>query len=145
MVAANGDDDGGGVVGIDVYIDDDDDDGMGPDDVHDTVDGDDDDDDKDLDHIVLGGRSLPNDGKCLDTVELYNIIRTPDRPDSQQLDAVQVGQKDVFFLLVKNTNYLERLAQGKVSQFPDDRGVWGSTGSSTITFLVREGQQFKVV
>ena len=58
---------------------------------------------------------------------------------SISLEKVPIGPKDNGYFLVNNEDNVKKRAQGKISQFWDDRGAWEGGGSSKSFYLKGDG------
>ncbi|GFN86346.1 hypothetical protein PoB_001285200 [Plakobranchus ocellatus] len=92
--------------------------------------------DKDEPDILPGGKSLPL-GRFLETKKVIEILQRTSVNDT--LSEEPIGKKDDVYFAVQNENNKDRRAQGKRSQFWDDRGAWQCNSTSrSYFFFTRE-------
>ncbi|GFO31243.1 cathepsin-l, partial [Plakobranchus ocellatus] len=81
--------------------------------------------------ILPGGKSLPL-GRFLETEKVIEILQRTSVNDT--LSEVPRGKKDDVYFVVQNENNKDRRAQGKRSQYWDDRGAWECNSTSRSYF-----------
>ncbi|GFO24339.1 hypothetical protein PoB_005084400 [Plakobranchus ocellatus] len=91
--------------------------------------------------ILPGGKSLRL-GIFLETEMVVQILQHTSVNDT--LSEVPRGKKDTVFFVVQNESNTDRRAQGKISQFWDDRGAWESNSTSRSYFL-QENEKLRSV
>ncbi|GFN97800.1 hypothetical protein PoB_002430600 [Plakobranchus ocellatus] len=91
--------------------------------------------------ILPGGKSLPL-GRFLETEKVIEILKRT--PVNDTLSEVPRGKKDDVYFVVQNENNKDRRAQGKRSQFWDDRGAWECNSTSRSYFL-QENEKLRSV
>ncbi|GFO15308.1 hypothetical protein PoB_004181300 [Plakobranchus ocellatus] len=82
--------------------------------------------------ILPGGKSLPL-GRFFETEKVIEILQRTSVNDT--LSEVPKGKKNDVYFVVQNENNKDRRAQGKRSQFWDDRGAWECNSTSRSFFL----------
>ncbi|GFO00684.1 hypothetical protein PoB_002718900 [Plakobranchus ocellatus] len=85
--------------------------------------------------ILPGGKSLPL-GRFLETEKVIEILQRTSVNDT--LSEVPRGKKDDVYFVVQNENNKDRRAQGKISQFWDDRGPWECNSTSRSYFFYKK-------
>ncbi|GFO26901.1 hypothetical protein PoB_005340600 [Plakobranchus ocellatus] len=91
--------------------------------------------------ILPGGKSLPL-GRFLETDKVVQILQRTSVNDT--LSEVPRGKKDDVYFFVQNENNKDRRAQGKRSQFWDDRGALECNSTSRSYFL-QENEKLRSV
>ncbi|GFO19057.1 hypothetical protein PoB_004556200 [Plakobranchus ocellatus] len=85
---------------------------------------------------------VENLGIFLETEKVVQILQHTSVNDT--LSEVPRGKKDNVHFVVQNENKKDRIAQGKRSQFWDDRGVWECDSTSRSYFL-QENEKLRSV
>ncbi|KAK7108117.1 hypothetical protein V1264_015910 [Littorina saxatilis] len=88
------------------------------------------------DELNANGTHLPR-GHFLEVDVLVSILKSAELPECS--DEVPAGRKDDAYFLVKNERNVDRRMNGSRSNFYDDRGVWGSKGTSNKSLYVSKG------
>ena len=87
-------------------------------------------------HLDDGRKPLPCDA-FLGVDVLLDLLSTASF--SISLEKVPIGPKNNVYFVVNNDDNIKKRAQGKISQFWDDRGAWKGGGSSKSFYLKGDG------
>ena len=87
-------------------------------------------------HLDDGRKPLPC-GAFLGVDVLLDLLSSASL--SISLEKVPIGPKDNVYFVVNNEDNIKKRAQGKISQFWNDRGAWTGGGSSKSFYLKGDG------